>query len=1540
MEEIRTFQGGMNKDFHISNMPQGTYSHAENFVQWDNEGELGGLLSEKGFEEVTTLPADHNVIGYTVLDKDIIVFLVNTLGHSEIGVITNKVYTKSLPQASGNSELNFSLTNPIQAEARKLLTGERMVYFTDFNNSMRYVSLDNPPADNSIDDNVKVISNQNLAKIDLASIEENVGDLRVGMYFFIPQYLSEDLTPLALGLSSAGVPIVDDLRAGGALNYDGEYQDVGKVNKTINLLVSNIDTSFAYIRLVVVYFEGSSNIPIAEALPLKLITSTSLPLSYSGAEETTSITQEELRFIPISYSKAKTVAQKDNRLFWGNLADKSQEFDKELQKLFNDATVSYDITEVPYSDRLGAASSFFSLSSVPYVKGEVAPDTSFIILDLTAPADATASLVTTIYSLETGGAQAIGNIEIADANNFFTDPNYDSFDIAGVVFTAVNGAVTLGDATFDASSLDADTIAISIATQVNAHPTTSPLVFGLAIASDIQLTAVTVGVAGNSLALTYTNSNASIAATVTAFAGGVASATVNPIEVTTNATYDQVILEFLDPIGISAVLNITNLPDATGNINLTETNLSVSPFPLTDTGLDPDIGYSSYKDESFTFYLKGYRRNEVYSLGGMVNYKDGSQSFAYHIPGNIKVGLPPSDNFFPANATTKELGTYVSEKEYPIAQNYPGTNIGDDTSLSSTDRFIRHHKMPSLEQEPHFRNDGTQRFIRILGIKITLNKAITPALAKELQSISFVRQRRNSSQNRSVWMQGLPTRYVKTDDDYSGGGAGSNPFYKKMPFCNGTTVTNNDTFTGGTTRPSLAFTYTDVRDREMAFFSPDASLYPFNPNNAIGARLKPVLGLQGRVEFNLFKKSEHVFKTQYYSISAYTADLRYFYLSWLGVSYMNTKAVSGSDAPLVTDALYVPNKETIKVESLGPDKIDNRRSSRHLYLKTADNENVVSFGTPNNINLSHKIELGRPIALETTKGQVNSDYFNVSSIEANLLSMETENNNQYGEIGSGEYLLISTSQNLPIIAGSIYSDIYEGDTFIGGYAFRNSDIWNYKALRKTASFLIVDTSYSIANEAESHVDQTSGMDLRCISYLLLESDVNTEYRHTFTDRSDPDNPKLEPTYYPKTDFREANQVFVESGDSRGYNTQYSFENLVKTFNVKPPQGKVLAGFQNRIIYSERDVKDSLKDNYRLYPQNNYYDLPSHTGEIWNLFVHAGMLFAHTPKSLWKTFVNPTAQQATEIGEVVLGVGGIFSLPSVPVVTTDGGYGGSISQFCTIITPFGVVFPDVLQAKVFMLVGSQLTELSGSISRLLSETMGEGLKETYADNPFLGIGYNGAYDFTYKRFMLTKRGASPKTLSYSFISKTWVSEHSYYPDVYIPFDKDLFSFKGNSMYEHNIGDYGVFYDTARDSILIVPFTTYPGTDKTFDNLVLQTKSFSEEGLVKLHTFTELQAYTDLRNTDAYIIEPKGVLQFTTADKVRATYLKSKYLLAIPGDAVINDDLNIFEPTNLDKTSLFKQRMKGDWLEVKFTLDNVSNLKFIANFIGLIFRENAN
>lgn len=115
-------------------------------------------------------------------------------------------------------------------------------------------------------------------------------------------------------------------------------------------------------------------------------------------------------------------------------------------------------------------------------------------------------------------AQATGTVTITSYANLVSGTP-DTISVAGVTFTAQAGAATAGAATFQAATSDEAT-ATSLAAQINAHATTSALVEAEADGDEVLITAKESGVDGNDIAVSYTDNDTNVGATLSGLSDG------------------------------------------------------------------------------------------------------------------------------------------------------------------------------------------------------------------------------------------------------------------------------------------------------------------------------------------------------------------------------------------------------------------------------------------------------------------------------------------------------------------------------------------------------------------------------------------------------------------------------------------------------------------------------------------------------------------------------------------------------------------------------------------------------------------------------------------------------------------------------------------------------------------------------------------------------------------------------------------------------------------------------------------------------------
>lgn len=267
--------------------------------------------------------------------------------------------------------------------------------------------------------------------------------------------------------------------------------------------------------------------------------------------------------------------------------------------------------------------------------------------------------------------------------------------------------------------------------------------------------------------------------------------------------------------------------------------------------------------------------------------------------------------------------------------------------------------------------------------------------------------------------------------------------------------------------------------------------------------------------------------------------------------------------------------------------------------------------------------------------------------------------NLYGSLDLAQYVVSEFIQDL----NPNFIESVEGDT----YTFKN---W-----------------YNIRTGLKINNKYYSG-DL--VAGVWLRSQNNLALRHRDANNA---------PYYPKDKvFFQANNasqsIFGSNWWDRsfGYNKQYSAINNFKPNYPKPLFFSSNTSFTNRTIYSKQAFESELSDQYRLFPIAQLHDIPKDRGVITDTFIFNNNFYHHTEYGLWQSYFNPNTTQATSQGEIVLGNAGKFTIPSKIVLDIRGGYMGTMDK-SGMNTPFGRIFIDHSQKKVFLFDGSSPVEIS-------------------------------------------------------------------------------------------------------------------------------------------------------------------------------------------------------------------------------------------------------
>jgi hypothetical protein len=944
-------------------------------------------------------------------------------------------------------------------------------------------------------------------------------------------------------------------------------------------------------------------------------------------------------------------------------------------------------------------------------------------------------------------------------------------------------------------------------------------------------------------------------------------------------------------------------------------------FKMVETSSDPMLENSSgtqegYKDPLTCAIYKGYRRNEVYSFSITPVFTSGVYGPTVHVPGPA-AGNPTSE----ANPNDGGvLGSYISEEVYP-----------DDRYDGLENTGLRMFKMPDAVMQPIIEGntETSDCYIRILGVEFS-NIVLDPTELQYEQLIAgFIIGRVDRRGQETQLAQGLvrPNVDVYTETTSITGlrtasiGDGFAQWFREMK-------TDSEADSG--TRDAVP----DLTD--FTFVAPDLIHNLYSPNIAT------------------FIKQHSIYKSDPYSAPfAYNIS---------------------SDDPL-WDNRQAPSRHNCSFHNvLGDNAAVNATLDQEEILLDGNPLTQAPFGVPNqsydnggkrNVGI---LKGGKEIQMCSSNGftwfstdgaaikchrPVNDFYYNRIQSKQNNFDVEwtftqptnfradfvlhtltRRNTKQYGPLDQMVSMFVDYT-DWKGFTGTVQT--FNGDTFINKYGLKLSD---------EAAFI-----YDASDSGPDYIGDMRAPNANTMLYMWLESDNNYAYRHYVESASYSEENITGSTgtipYYPA--YKQLGNIDTPfgllsmsaenwqiPGYCKTYNTQYSTQPTVKPYVNTPLEDTERKGsLVNRILYSAQAVQGEKTDAYQIFLPNNYYDVPQEYGELTDVYVN-GELYASTSQVQWKLFYNTLATQATSAGEVVLGTGGAFNRPAVPMATVDGGYAGNVHWLHAINTIWGRVIIDKRQGK-FFLMRDNLAVISGDLDDAVRLDV-QALNDDY-DTILVG-------SEPLRERVFIKAGDT--IWSYNLERQMFISRHTWVPRWFFSHGPHLFSnninaAEGNTgIFKHSAGNTGIFYGKLHEASITIVANAEPTISKLFKNFEIQTKRTTEGGLnLPFDTWNYMEMWNEERNTGLLDIVPKvSTFQSPAPMQVLSSKVKDCYRVIASRDIVIDPSVDIFAYGNQAQhrgdTVLTKwlPKMRGTYMEIKLISDNTQGPLFFYDFtIGL-------
>jgi hypothetical protein len=1353
--------GGLSTDTSYVNQPQGATTFVLNGVNETVEGDKGFIANEESNEPCYPIPQGFTPIGKVYIGNDeTLLFLCSTNGNSMLAIVDRECnFSIQVSDVNQTEKFGFKISQQIDATFRLRKGCERVIYWID--PKPRIFILEKPEKfqDNNTGD--WDISKFNLFKIyktipnfDEIEVLNNGGNLLSGSYNFSIQYLDEDLNPTEFITSSETVQVYNsdftlpfkDIR--GSTNTVTEYQNFGRSDKAIKVVLSNLDETFPFYRLAITEATGGTG-QITDTKFTQEISTQNNVFTYTGNNFESSGTQSDVLVFKNIIEKAESIEQVENTLLLGNVKGKEVNLCN-LQKYASKICADMVTKKVALNNLIEGNSKHASvnLEGLGYMPGEIYSFGIVYIFD--------DNTLTPVYHIP-GKSNLIAADTIFDAgqniypmalNNTSADNEYtDNDSCGGINYWGVDSEGTqltgqlvrhhrfplrtdVNIPLIERISSNSTTnvfkrIKVNIAGSIPT-PTTCPL------EDEPGYDPACVPIVANTFQynLNYTKDGGT---ELNEFIGQVRPSDYvsnNPSYIISENDYSNII--------VAALVTFITLDESQENgdiLRITGT-LSGGVFTATSTNgdlLSPTTGLP-------TGTIKP-GRNLTYTISlsnDVVETKDEqftSDIFGIHFS-NIEI---PSELELNGN---KIVGYYIVRNERIEDEK----TILDSAVLTSTiqnAQFVSSGLlMPELSNDARVKKD----IVSLINPEFKFNDKKYKNVTKIIQQGSFERQEAIHSR----------TRIIDVQDGNS--------------FQDGMKDNENNAFQGdGNSGPDGFMLQIKTRDNHTLFVNK-------NSFELDASKIKEIFYLPALGD-KLIQDSNDVGV----DIFNLACDNK------VGIMSLNENITF----PIVNDVPYVylikDNANPYNNFRLTP---YYKETKNPIYFSSTESKcdvfNGDSYITP--LKYTNSIFYNNRLRKRAAKTSVwNYIAAALLVIVAVVIAIFT-----WGAGTAGSIALIGVAAAMVGGAAALTASGIKQDAWARAY----SDLYD-KGLRETIvdNYILFDADPN--NREQRGFAKNPGDDeiqwLGESLNLWFESNVNMNLRQGATDNTPdflnaPGNRELGTSYpewnreyfgidsvgsrsIPPTTSLDNHMVkkltYLNSSRKGGrayiglalaeiyqINQDYKRRNKEKIYNHLPLEYDCCSDctetFPHRLHWSQQAFQEELTDNFRNFLPNNYKDIEGETGVITDLFRIQNNLYIHTEEALWHQPQN-FQERVTDNIISFIGTGEYFNIPPRKIVDDNNSSSGNTHKWGRLKTKNGVLFPCHKEKKWYLFNGQSLQPISDTYnSNYFRENMKFRMAESYYNanhinypynnnpsNP-IGVGYISTYDTKKERLIITKK----------------------------------------------------------------------------------------------------------------------------------------------------------------------------------------------------------
>jgi hypothetical protein len=1418
------FLKGLSRDTNPVDQPAGTWRYARNIVIPPGSG---AIQSERGNELVIDITSGHIVIGTVVLpDERICLFSKHsTLPDSEIGIYDSLLNTYTViyndSGQAANAKLEFNLQYPIQGEPKMDITGNISVYWTDDLNSIRYIRLYSPPViPHDIEDfNIFPFISTN-PEIEISAIQSGI--LFAGAYALAIAYLDEEGTPTNYLSMSKWVYVNDNPESisDRSLGTDAGYGEAGFTTTAAQTLVThnvmayngtpidpaipsgkgiiweinNLDSRFKFIRPAIIKrLAGVTTVTRLPDLDYDFTASTSALVSFTGNETQEAETLENLIIPRGSYTKAKTVAQVDDTLYWGNLVKSKIDIGYQpyamnitikatqandtysADKLINGELVNMEMKHGPTRNAVGTN------KYTGYQRDEVY---AFYISWITIDGNETVAYHIPGRVAEDISAHAGGSLfenDLASATVLST-PAY--MDAPGAS----------GDSQLDRILINSPNTQIGDLTTFRASVNSTNMGYWENKTEVYPIDSNYIGLDANDTVTTdWTGEpvrHHHIPSSCLGEGGGHISKSSSPFG--GNHRINPMAIEVTDipmPLWMAGQVvsyRIYYAKRTEGNALVIDTGI-FNNMPSANVAASPTTwgsnGINEWSD-AYMYNINGYNVSAPHMGAGWAGASGGihdtplTKDYAVQAPpggddyslttggitGGDLVAYPFSVCAAPYTDVMSGLGDWTvagvqyAGGDFPFMWRNTLTPGGNHFSFNGLHTRIDEPELTNisyLKVHKHLRIGNTGNSYMFLGLyKISYDESGDEV--KHDSKLPFMID----------WTQMPFHEYDNTKTAGTAYNVPPNSYFRaigtamNIPADQSPNAINSPAgriYNAGGCQTTYLYTYNNLKTHDMSVTL--TWWYTYNVIKVLFDKQTydtcngPGAGYGVNVPF--WRPSDFTHGIRYmhpYVINTYGQ-------SGYGVGQGGGGAwpfisLSVQNAQLDNDAYGYCGSSTCPYWNWENGWTAGFDGDHWLYWMAMEDKdfNLTCITNPYTQN-SQEDSIIQYMAYGSVHRQI-SDVYTPFDLQSDLVYTGY----QY-DVSS-----ITTAQTILntdlIFGGDTYIDYYMETRAMKAAAFPfpsggPAPLYNSNYMQITPDWFgdhddgrYVHYVYGILGHMKTQDNEGMHEDIAQQLYIT-ESRKNITMRHTGGNNPNED-------FYPAVSFQSKKINTWEPGPRLfSYNPDYSVTMDVRPIVAFNHLNRISSqtDFPTRMIRSLPHNQSGLTDSWRLYLAAEYRDLPRHRGELWNISTFDNVLLPQTERSLLKTKGKETLKTGeASLGnttDIALGSGNLFTHDPAEVLYTSRGHAGTTSQYAVIVNRYGHFSVDKQAGKVFLL-GENLEEISalGMREFLFRRLTTWGL-HAYGmpinlDIPTAGVGVIASWDPEYDRYVLTKLDKAPTT----------------------------------------------------------------------------------------------------------------------------------------------------------------------------------------------------